>query len=89
MSAVLKTEYFETIYDHNVTADEILAMNDGYPETREEYFEVLGHDSAMAGLYRLYSLRGDAEKAIFYMEKIQDNSFKFQFKARPCCSVHS
>lgn len=91
MNAILQTqpEVFETIYDHQVTDDEIIAMNDGYLETREEYFEALDHDSAMASLYYLYSLRGDAPKALFFMEQIRDNGFKFQFKVRPCCSVHS
>ena len=88
MSAVLKTEEFETIYDHHVTDDEILAMNDGYPETRDEYFEALGHDSAMAGLYHLYKLRGQPDKAAYYLDQIHDIPFRNQFKIRPCC-VHS
>jgi hypothetical protein len=89
MSAILKPEPFETIFDHGVTDAEIQALTDGYPETQEEYFYGLDHDSAYADLFRLYRLRGDTDKAAYFMEKIEDNSFKFQFKARPCCSVHS
>ena len=89
MSAVVQEKHVETIYDHGVTESEILQMTDGYPETKEEYFEVLSSDGALADLYRLYVIRDQPEKAMFYLEQIQDAGFKNQFKMRPCCAVHS
>lgn len=89
MAAVLQEKTIETIYDHGVTEAEILTMTKGYPETREEYFEVISSDGAFADLYRLYVIRNQPEKALFYLEQIQDIGFKNQFKMRPCCAVHS
>ncbi len=89
MSAVLKIPRLETIFDHGITDSEMLVLTDGCPETQEEYFYALDQDSAYADLYRLYSLRNDADKAAFFVEQIIDNGFKNQFKMRPCCSVHS
>ncbi len=89
MNAVVKEHPIETIYDHGITDAEILQLTDGYPETKEEYFYALGQDSAYADLYRLYVIRGNNDKASFYLEKIQDIGFKNQFKMRPCCAVHS
>jgi len=89
----LNSQGFETIYDHGITDDEILEMCDGYPETREEYFEVLSHDSAMSDLFRLYRMRGQPEKSDHYLEQINDdlfrNQIKMMLKMRPCCLVHS
>ena len=86
MSAVLKPEKIETIYDHGVTESEILALTNGYPETQEEYFEALSQDGAYADLFRLYRLRGNKDKASYYLERIEDPAFKNQFKMRPCCA---
>lgn len=89
MNAVRKPAKIETIYDHAVTQDEILALTGGYPETREEYFEVLSRDSALVGLFKLYRLRGDAGKAGQYLNQIEDAQLKAQFMVRPCCVGHS
>jgi hypothetical protein len=89
MSAVLNHQIIETIFDHGVTDAEMLALTDGYPESRENYLYSLDQDSAYADLYRLYSIRNDANKASFFLEQIKDSSFKNQFKMRPCCAAHS
>ena len=67
MSAVLNHPKLETIFDHGITDAEILALTDGYPESREEYLYALDQDSAYADLYRLYSIRNDANKAAFFL----------------------
>ncbi|WP_394752807.1 hypothetical protein [Crenothrix sp.] len=89
MNAVVKTKDIETIFDHNITSDEILALTDGYQESQEDYLYALDQDSAFADLYRLYSLRGNSDKALFFCDQITDIAFKNQFKARPCCAAHS
>ncbi|MEI6333245.1 MAG: hypothetical protein WCS87_01690 [Methylococcaceae bacterium] len=89
MSVILKINQLETIFNHEITAAELLALANGYEETQKEYFYGLDQDSAYADLYRLYILRGDTDKAAFFIEKIKDNQFKIQFKTRPCCSVNS
>lgn len=89
MSAVLNYSKLETIFDHGITEAEHITLTDGYNETTEDYFHGLDKDSAYADLYRLYSIRGDVNKAAFFLDKIQDLDFKNQFKMRPCCAVHS
>ena len=89
MSAVVKEKPVETIFDHGVTDDEILKLTNGYPESKEDYFYALSQDSAYADLYRLYVIRGDIDKAAFFLDQVQDITFRNQFKTRPCCSVHS
>jgi hypothetical protein len=87
MVVIFKTNQLETIFNHEVTLDELLMLNNGYQETKEEYFYGLDQDSANADLYRLYQLRGTIDKAAFFAEKIKDPQFKSQFKTRPCCFV--
>jgi|GEM_PF-936213 len=89
MSAILKPEPLETIFDHGITDDELWQLTDGNPEPLDEYLYGLSQDSAYADLYRLYGIRGNTDRALYFMEQIQDQGFKFQFKARPCCAVHS
>ncbi|MDD5272601.1 MAG: hypothetical protein PHU14_07775 [Methylovulum sp.] len=79
----------ESIFNHGVTEAERLVLTGGYPETQEEYFYGMGQDDAYADLYRLYKIRNDTDKALFFLEQITDIAFKNQFKMRPCCSVHS
>ena len=64
MSAIIKSEHIETIFDHGVTDVEMLELTDGYPESKEEYIYGLDQDSAYADLHRLYIMRNDADRLL-------------------------
>ena len=89
MSAVLKENHIETIFDHGVTDDERLVLAKGYAESIDDYLYGLDQDSAYADLYRLYIIRKDTDQASAFLEKIKEPGFKNQFKMRPCCAMHS
>ncbi len=89
MSTVVNTKKIESIYDYDVTDNELLQLTDGYPESKEDYFYGLSQDSAYADLYRLFVLREDHNKAALFLSMIKDDRFKQQFITRPCCAVHS
>ncbi len=89
MNAVVKESHVETIYDHGITDAEMQQLTAGYPEPKDEYFYALSQDSAYADLFRLYTMRHDENKAAFFLNQIQDGSFRRQLTMRPCCAVHS
>ncbi len=64
----------ETIFDHNITADERDQL--GIDEsTREEYEAVFSQQSAYIDLYSLMGLREDSEAKAHYYGLIDDKSF--------------
>jgi hypothetical protein len=89
MNAVVKQNHIETIYDHSITDAEMQQLTAGYPEPKEEYFYALDKDSAYADLFRLYTMRHDENKAAFFLNQIEDASFRRQLTMRPCCAGHS
>lgn len=71
-----KEEKKETIFDHNVTPDE-LEMLCGSRSVNEDY--VIREISQMqwyALIYCLYNIRGEKEKASYYAAKIPDTTDK-------------
>ena len=69
MSAVLRLEKIETIFDHGVTDEEFMSLY-GFTETREDYEYALGQNDAYRDLYSLYLNRGDSVKAETFLAKI-------------------
>lgn len=68
----------ETIFDHDVTEEEVKALT-GFDLTKEEYLSV---DDDQIGyyidIYYLYKIiRKDEEKAHEYFDKIPDSDHKF------------
>ena len=67
----------ETIFDHNVTREE-LDMLIGNPNMTIEKFLSLGLSRVQhyTAIYKLYLLRKDKEKANIYLDKIPDSLTK-------------
>jgi hypothetical protein len=59
----------ETIFDHSITASELEYLFIKY-KNREDYETFTQAHSKYADLYLLYNLRGDSEKAEYYLEKV-------------------
>lgn len=83
MSAVLKPQTLETIFDHNVTDAEFEELL-GEPENLDEYLYALSQDSAYAHLYFLYDLRGDDKTAKEFLNKIQDKNYRRDISLSGC-----
>ena len=67
----------ETIFDHAPTAAELTSLF-GAPITREDYFALpRDADTESARLYRLFALRGDDEKSLTYLDRIEDKQYRF------------
>lgn len=68
----------ETIYDHGVTEQELTVLFGPVDEreTREEYFAFLSPDSAYADLYLLYRWRGQFDRAVQFLDHIQDERYR-------------
>jgi len=69
MSAVLKTDKLETIFDHDISDNEF-EMLFGFLETQADYEFALDHTDADIDLYQLYQLRGDIKMAALYLQKL-------------------
>lgn len=71
----------DTIFDHNLTKRELELLNSFYPtqviRDREEYLVEKKLDRINADLYRLYTLRGDFQKAGLYLKKVKDPTYKY------------
>jgi hypothetical protein len=59
----------ESIFDHNITASELEYLFIKYKK-REDYESFTQAHSKYADLYLLYNLRGDGDKAEYYLEKV-------------------
>ena len=75
MNAVVKPEKIETIFDHHVTASELIELFD-FEENLDDYLYALSQDSAYAHLYFLYHLRNDNDVATGYLNKIQNATYR-------------
>ena len=72
-----KKEPIETIFDHNVTKKEVVALL-GLPLTKQQYLEWgYDQDDHNACIYRLYSMRGDEKTAKLYFDKLPDTLDKW------------
>jgi hypothetical protein len=65
----MSSYFMESIFDHNVTASELDYLFIKY-KNREDYEALTQSHSKYADLYLLYNLRGDGEKAEYYLEKV-------------------
>lgn len=83
MSAVLKPEKLETIFNHEVTEAEFEELL-GEPESLDDYLYALSQDSAYAHLYFLYDLRGDSQTAKAFLAKIQDKNYRRDISLSGC-----
>jgi|GEM_PF-705822 hypothetical protein len=57
----------ETIYDHNVTQEELRKIN---PTPKENYLKTIPQDVAYGDLAWLYFLREDRKKMMFYADRM-------------------
>ena len=57
----------ETIYDHNVTQEELRKIN---PTPKENYLKTIPQDVAYGDLVGLYLLREDRKTIMFYTDKM-------------------
>jgi len=83
MSAVLKTEQLETIFDHGVTMAELIQLF-GETEDVDNYLYALSQDSAYADLYFLYMARDDSKTALSFLNKIQNPRYKLSVSLPSC-----
>ncbi|MFO7447947.1 MAG: hypothetical protein R6W90_16410 [Ignavibacteriaceae bacterium] len=71
----------ETIYSHNITADELNKLGKMIPgreiDSESEYRDKISEEIKYADLFRLYSIRGKKEKAKLFLDKINDRVLKF------------
>jgi hypothetical protein len=69
------------IFYHNVTPDEITKLDKMTPGRKideKSHYEISTDDDlSNADLFRLYTIRGDKEKAKKYLSKIRDNTLKY------------
>ena len=69
------------IFKHNVTRDEITKLDKMTPGRKideKSHYEISTDDDLInADLFRLYTIRGDKEKAILYFSKIKDKTLKY------------
>ena len=68
----------ETIFDHNVTDDELVYLF-GDTFTKEEFIEMsegCTQEDFDVDLYRLFNFRHDEDKAQYYLDRIPDTTFK-------------
>jgi hypothetical protein len=73
-----------SIYRNNITAKEINKLSKMIPgrkiNNEFDYENKMTNDLKFADLFRLFSIRGDKEKAQQYFEKIEDNILKYLLK---------
>lgn len=70
----------ETIYEHEISRDELNMLSKMIPgriiNNKKYYLFELDNDLRNADLYRLYTIRGEDDKALRYYEKIEDEILK-------------
>jgi len=73
-----------TIYNHNVTRDEINKLKRMIPGRRitdkNNYEKMMSRDIKLADLYRLYKIRGDYNQAKYFFNKIEDATLRYLLK---------
>jgi len=69
----------ETIFDHNVTEDELKWLLN-YPYTQKEYLDLIGNtDDHLVHIAELYFHRGKKFKAKRYINKVTDQNLRNSF----------
>lgn len=70
-----------SIYNHNITPDEMVQLSKLIPgrniENKEDYEKSSSTDLLNADLFRLYSLRKEKRTAKEYFEKIKDDTLRY------------
>ena len=84
MSIVVKEQPIETIFDHDITDGEQVALFD-FVDDHDSYFFALSRDSAFADLYRLYTFRKNDEKAASFLNQISNERTKADLIRVSCC----
>ncbi len=82
MNAVVQPQKIETIFDHHITEDEFKQLFD-FEESQEDYEYTLSQTDAYVDLHYLYELRGNLERAQFYLNQL-DEKTRNQLTMR-CC----
>mgnify|MGYP006967045636 CR=1 FL=1 len=59
----------ETIFDHNLSEEEILSFWSDFPE--KDYLDNLSQEAAYLDIYRLFLIRGECDTAKKYLSKIK------------------
>lgn len=66
----------ETIFDHNITKEEVDKII-GFPLTKEEYMSICGsQEECYTDIYYLYLLRNNVSKGKYYLDKIPNSVHK-------------
>ena len=71
-----KEEKKETIFDHNVTPDELEKLCDSREVYEDDVIDALSQMQWYALIHCLYCIRGNYEKASLYASKIPDSADK-------------
>jgi len=72
----------ETIFDHGVTEEELRILFGNTRMNRDKYQEIIDttikkEQNLLTDLYRLYIIRRDNVTAQKFLDKIEDNIFKY------------
>ena len=66
----------ETIFDHNVTEDEVLNIV-GIAISKERYIGIVSKEKAIEDIYYLYLERNNHKEANKYLDMLPDDKHKF------------
>lgn len=69
----------ETIFDHNITPEELAEFFGPVKDNfKADYLRIVDSpDAAFAHIYKLYLMRGDQATADKFLQKIQDDQYRF------------
>jgi hypothetical protein len=86
MSAVIKEKHIETIFDYDVTDDELEELLGGI-ESVNDYLSVTSQDTAYADLFFLHQIRDNKARAQFFLNQITDDNYRRAISF-PSCVAH-
>jgi hypothetical protein len=66
----------QTVFDFGITPQEQIDVF-GYNQTYDEYVMLINDDGRYADLWKLFTLRGDKQRADDYKSRIADESSRF------------
>ena len=78
MSAVVKEKHVETIFDYDLSQVELDTIACGLSES--SYLELLNEETFNKDLMFLFAMRGESDKADFYMAKLNKEWVKLNLK---------
>ncbi len=84
MNAIVQPQKLETVFDHNITEEELSKLLYGDTESVEEYTQFLNQDGAYSDIAQLLRSRGDNDKALSYISLISNNELRTQYMTTPC-----